>query len=282
MLQNFFGKVKQIKTIILACLTLFAVPLSGAGEVVVVNFGGSYEKACDEGYYKAFTAETGIEVKIDQYDGSLAQIRAQVESGSVHWDVISIDGPVAQVGCDEGLFENLDGLEWAPSADGTPIDGDFDDAEWVECGLPQIAYATIIAFNRNSFPEARPSKLDDFFDLERFPGRRGIWRALPANLEIALLADGVPPENVYEVLGTEEGVDRAFAKLDTIKSEIVWWQTGAQAPQLLADQEVVMSTGWNGRIFSAQVVEKQPIEIIWDGRIIDIGGLSIVTGAPNL
>ncbi len=36
------------------------------------------------------------------------------------------------------------------------------------------------------------------------------------------------------------GVDRAFAKLDTIKDSVVWWEAGAQPPQLLADGEVVM------------------------------------------
>ena len=269
-------------TWLLLILITVTLPLTAQEEVVVVSYGGSFEKACDDGYYKAFTEETGIEVKIDQFDGSLAQIRAQVEAGSVHWDVINVEWPVAQVGCEEGLFESLEGFEWAPSTDGTPVAEDFDVEEQIECALPQLAYATIIAYNERSFGDTQPSTLDDFFDLEKFPGRRGLWRALPANLEMALMADGVAAQDVYSVLGTEEGVARAFAKLDTIKSEIVWWQTGAQAPQLLADQEVVMSTGWNGRIFNAQVVEKQPIKIIWDGRIVDIGGVSIVTGAPNM
>ena len=274
--------MKKIKWLTLLCMTSVTLPLAAEGQVVVVSYGGSFEKACDEGYYKAFTAETGIEVKIDQFDGSLAQVRAQVEAGSVHWDVINVEWPVAQVGCDEGLFEILDDFEWAPSTDGTPVDEDYDVEEQIECALPQLAYATIIAYNTNSFPDAKPTTLDDFYDVDKFPGRRGMWRSLLANLEMALMADGVPPEKVYEVLATEEGVTRAFARLDTIKSEIVWWHTGAQAPQLLADQEVVMSTGWNGRIFNAQVVEKQPIEIIWDGRIVDIGGVAIVAGAPNM
>ena len=68
-------------------------------------------------------------------------------------------------------------------------------------------------------------------------------------MEFALIADGVPVSKVYDVLGTEEGVARAFAKLDTIKDDVVWWEAGAQPPQLLADGEVVFTTAWNGRVF---------------------------------
>jgi len=42
-----------------------------------------------------------------------------------------------------------------------------------------------------------------------------------------LIADGVEPKDVYKVLGTPAGVDRAFKKLDTIKKNIVWWESGA-------------------------------------------------------
>ena len=86
-------------------------------------------------------------------------------------------------------------------------------------------------------------------------------RVPDVNLEFALLADGVPSEQVYEVLSTQEGLDRAFRKLDTIKDQVVWWEAGAQAPQLLADGEVAMSTAYNGRIFNAQVLENQPFVI---------------------
>ncbi len=67
------------------------------------------------------------------------------------------------------------------------------------------------------------------------------------NLEWALIADGVAPQEVYEMLETAEGRARAFAKLDTIKSDVIWWTTGAQPPQMLADKEVVMASAFNGR-----------------------------------
>ena len=87
---------------------------------------------------------------------------------------------------------------------------------------------------------------------------------------MALMADGVPAAEVYAVLDTEEGVDRAFAKLDSIKSEVVWWEAGAQPPQLLADGEVALTTAYNGRIFNAVAGEDKPFEIVWDGQVWDL------------
>ncbi len=95
------------------------------------------------------------------------------------------------------------------------------------------------------------------------------------------MADGVPAAEVYDVLETDEGVDRAFAKLDTIKSDVVWWEAGAQPPQLLADGEVAMTTAYNGRIFNAAVSEGKPFEIVWDGQIMDFDLFVVPKGAPN-
>ena len=72
------------------------------------------------------------------------------------------------------------------------------------------------------------------------------------------------------MLGTPEGVDRAFKKLDTIKKDVkVWWTAGAQPPQLLADGEVVMTTAWNGRIYDAVKNSGKNFKIVWDGQGMD-------------
>ena len=100
-------------------------------------------------------------------------------------------------------------------------------------------------------------------------------------MEFALIADGVPTSEVYDVLGTEEGIARAFAKLDTIKEDVVWWEAGVQPPQLLADGEVVFSTAWNGRVFNAKNAEGQPFEMVWDGQIYDLDLWVIPKGSKN-
>jgi putative spermidine/putrescine transport system substrate-binding protein len=101
------------------------------------------------------------------------------------------------------------------------------------------------------------------------------------NLEWALLADGVDPDKIYETLDTEAGLDRAFAKLDTIKDQVVWWEKGAQTPQLLADGEVVMGSTYNGRLFSLIEEEKQPIAMMWDWQVFDLDGWVVPKGGPH-
>ena len=144
-----------------------------------------------------------------------------------------------------------------------------------------IYYATVVAYNTEMLRGARPAAIADFFDLERFPGRRGMRRSPIANLEFALLADGVAADDVYATLATEAGLTRAFRKLDTIKEVVVWWEAGAQPPQMLADGEVLMSTAYNGRVFNAQVIEQQPIEVLWDGQVLDSATFGIVAGTEH-
>jgi putative spermidine/putrescine transport system substrate-binding protein len=98
---------------------------------------------------------------------------------------------------------------------------------------------------------------------------------------MALSADGVPASEIYDVLSTPEGVARAFAKLDTIKGDAIWWEAGAQPPQLVADGEVTMTTAYNGRIFNAVASENKPFEIVWDSQVFDLDLWVIPKGAPN-
>ena len=257
-------------------------PLALAESLTAVSWGGSYARACKKAYHEPFIKETGIEVRLEDYNGGLAQIRAQVETGNVHWDVVDMEMADAVRGCDEGLLEPIDPGDLAPGADGTPAARDFFPGALTECGVGTQFYSTIYAYNLEQFPGAKPSTIGDFFDLKKFPGRRGMRRTPQVNLEFALMADGVPLDQVYAILDTEEGLARAFRKLDSIKDHIVWWEAGAQPPQMLADGEVAMTTAYNGRIFNAQVLEDQPFAIVWDGQLLDMGQLVIVAGSPNL
>ena len=257
-------------------------PLALAESLTVVSWGGSYARACEKAFHEPFIAETGIGIRLEDYNGGLAQIRAQVETGNVHWDVVDMNMADAVRGCDEGLLEPIVPGDLAPGADGTPAGEDFFPGSLTECGVGTLFYSTIYAYNLEKFPEVKPSTIGDFFDLEKFPGRRGMRRTPQVNLEFALMADGVPLDQVYAILDTQEGLDRAFRKLDSIKDRIVWWEAGAQPPQMLADGEVAMTTAYNGRIFNAQVLENQPFAIVWDGQLLDMGQLVIVAGSPNL
>ena len=250
--------------------------------LTVVSYGGAYSRACEKGYHERFIEETGIGINFEDYNGGLAQIRAQVDAGNVYWDVVDLEIPDMVRGCDEGLLVPINIDDLSAGADGTPAVDDFVDEALMECGVAKLFYSTVFAYNDKRIGEVKPATVDDFFNLDKFPGRRGMRRSPQANLEFALMADGVPLEEVYTVLDTEAGVTRAFRMLDTIKDQVVWWEAGAQPPQLLADGEVSMTTAYNGRIFNAQVTEGQSFVIVWDGQILDTAGLGIVQGTRKL
>lgn len=94
------------------------------------------------------------------------------------------------------------------------------------------------------------------------------------------MADGVPTKEVYQVLATKEGQDRAFRKLDQIKPHIQWWEAGAQPPQFLASGDVVMSSAYNGRI--AAVKKESNLQVVWNGGIYDFDAWAIPRGAKDV
>ncbi len=256
---------------------------SGDRRLVVVSWGGAYTKSQVEAYHKPFEAQTGVKINSVNYNGGIAEIKAQVEAGNVTWDVVDMEIADAQRACDEGLLEKIDAGTLPAAPDGTPAIQDFVANGITPCAVTTILFSHIVAFDKTKFSGATPSRLADFFDTKTFPGKRGMRKTSPKiNLEMALRADGVPGDKVYEVLGTKEGLDRAFRKLDTIKDQVVWWEAGAQPPQLLADGEVTMTTAYNGRIFDAAVAEGKPFEIIWDGQLLELDVLGVVKGTKNL
>jgi putative spermidine/putrescine transport system substrate-binding protein len=251
--------------------------------LVVVSWGGAYTKSQIEAYHKPFTAKTGAKINSIDYNGGIAEIKTQVEAKNVTWDVVDMELADAQRACDEGLLEKIDAGVLPAAPDGTPAVQDFMANGITPCAVTTIVFSHIVAYDDTKFEAKKPTKLADFFDVKTFPGKRGLRKTSPKiNLEMALRADGVPGEKVYETLATKEGVDRAFRKLDTIKNSVIWWEAGAQPPQLLADGQVTMTTAYNGRIFDAQIGEGKPFKIIWDGQLQELDVLGVVKGTKNL
>lgn len=275
---------KQFKyglTALAAAVLTTASNAQAQDAITAVSWGGAYTQSQIKAYHEPFTAETGIKINSVDYNGGIAEVKAQVEAGQVNWDIVDVELSDAVRGCDEGLLETIDHSMLPPAPDGTPATDDFLPGTLHECAVANIVWSTIYAFDETTIGDNKPSKIADFFDTETWPGKRGMRKGPKPNLEFALMADGVPAEEVYDVLSTPEGVDRAFAKLDTIKDDIVWWEAGAQPPQLLADGEVLMTTAYNGRIFNAVAAEDKPFTIVWDGQIWDLDLWAIPKGAPN-
>lgn len=270
------------KSALLLITGLAAASAQAQDQLTVVTYGGSIAAAQQQSAIAPFAKKTGIQIRTEDYSGGIAQLKAQVEAKSVAWDVVDMEMPDAVRACNAGLLEHIDpARDLAPAVDGSAAAADFLPGTLNACGVGAYVWTTAVAYNSKAFKGQAPTTLADFFDLQKFPGKRGLRKAPQANLEWALMADGVPREQVYATLETEQGLERAFAKLDTIKRQVIWWEAGAQPPQLLADGQVSMTSAWNGRIWSAQVKEKQPFKIIWDGQMYDIDVWAIPLGAPN-
>jgi len=257
-------------------------PVLGTESLTVVSWGGAYTRSQVKAYHEPFTRKTGIKINSEDYNGGIAQIKAQVESGNIKWDLIDLEPGDATRGCDEGLLVQIDATTLPPAPDGTPATEDFLEGAILPCAISSIVWSTVYAYDASKFPGAKPSTIGDFFDTGNFPGKRGLRKTPLVNLEWALMADGVPAAEVYEALRSEAGVDRAFKKLDTIKDSVLWWEAGAQPPQMLADGEVAMASAYNGRLFNAIVKEKKPLVIVWDAQVWAIDTYAIIKGTPNL
>jgi len=271
---------KTLTMVSAAVLSIAVTSAASADSLTVVSWGGAYTKSQVEAYHKPWTAKTGANVISEDYNGGIAEIKAQVEAGNVTWDVVDVELSDAIRACDEGLAEEIDSAMLPAAPDGTPATEDFIDGALTDCAVGSIVWSTIYAYDSSKMSNG-PKTIADFFDTSGFPGKRGMRKSPKANLEMALAADGVAPGDIYDVLSTPEGVDRAFAKLDTIKDDVVWWEAGAQPPQLLADGEVSMTTAYNGRIFNAVASEDKPFEIVWDAQIYDLDLFIVPKGAKN-
>lgn len=254
-------------------LLALALPASSAENLTIVTFGGAFENAVNKAFLEPFSKDNGTAVVREQYDGGLAKLRGMVEAGNTTWDLIDLESNDAITGCDEGLLQKLDPKLLGDTSDFIP-------GALLPCAVASMVWSTVYAYDTSRLKTA-PTTIGDFFDLKQFPGKRGMRKSPKGALEWALIADGVPAADVYKVLATPEGLDRAFAKLFTIKNEIVWWEAGSQAPQLLADGAVTMTMAYNGRIRSAQLDDKRPFEIVWDGQVYDYEWWGIPAGAKN-
>ena len=256
-----------------ALIAFLAAPVQ-AEELTVVTWGGAYEAAQQKAIFAPFTEATGIDVITARYDGSLAALKARAADEG--WDVIDMLEPTAISACDAGLLAQLD---HAALTEG-PID--FAPAKLRECSMPQNVFATVMAYDPDAYPGIKPTSIADFFDTTRFPGKRAIRKSPDDILEWALLSEGVPPAQVYDLLSTDRGLRLAFRKLDQIREHIIWWQDAAEPPRLLTEGRASMASGYNGRFFAAQQ-SGQALSVVWDGRIIghEVWSIAKGTDAPK-
>ncbi|HHH39312.1 MAG TPA: ABC transporter substrate-binding protein [Sedimenticola sp.] len=272
---------KTLKRGAAAALLALSIPAI-ADQMTVVSFGGAYGAAQKKYMLDPFMEKTGHKLLFENYSGGIAEIKSQVESGKILWDVVDIEVIDLERACSEGLLEVFPMDTLPPGDDGTPAREDFSpEALASECGVGNIVWTVLYAYSDKTIKGGQPSTIQDFFDTRKFPGKRALRKRPQVNLEWALMADGVPREKVYQTLSTPEGQKRAFDKLASIKSDIVWFDSWSQAPQLLNDGGAVMVQSANGRIFDAIKKDKKPFRMVWDNHVFDLDVWSIVKGTKK-
>jgi putative spermidine/putrescine transport system substrate-binding protein len=238
--------------------------------IVFSGWGGTWQAAEKKYYFESFEKATGIKV-IDVPDVNLSKIKAMVGSGNVEWDVVQAIGMwVPQKPATDQLFEVLDYS--TIKTDGVP-------KELIRRNAVATAtFAQVLAYNTDAFPKGKqPTSWTDFFDLKKFPGKRGFLNQPRYALEASLMAEGVARKDVYPV-----AVARALKKWDGIKNDVVWWEQWPQAPGLLASGELAMTLSSQARIGGLLQQEKEaPVAFIWNQGIMTVDFLAIPKGSKH-
>lgn len=238
--------------------------------------GGGLAQVMKGVFDDPFTAATGINVNALATSDRASALKAMQVAGSTIWDVTELNPVEYATASLSGWLEPLD---WAVI---DPNGALPDNAKLADAGIA-ATYSTVMAVRTDELPEGKQmTSWADFWDVEAFPGGRALQNQPIDNLEFALIADGVAAADVYTVLATQEGQDRAFAKLDEIKPHITaWWTAGAQPVQMLSDGEVAFTSAYNGRI-TKLAAEGIPVEINWNGGGIKPSYVAIVKGSENV
>src|SRR5918992_2023518 len=232
--------------------------------MVFASSGSSYQRAQTEAWLKPYSNETGTTIRQDS-PTDYAKIQSMVENNHVIWDVVNVSN-------DFGLQSTAELLE--------PLDYSVIDKEPIlegyatEYRIACMLYANTLAYNTEQI-DGTPSTWADLFDNRKFPGERGFRKSPSETLEVALLGDGVAPENLYPL-----DVDRALDKLDAIKDRIVWWETGSQLQQQLASGEVALASAWNGRA-QTEIDAGVPLKIQWNQNLQTADYLVVPKGTAN-
>lgn len=261
------------RTLLLA-LAIPAMVSAQTTPLVVANFGGANGKAQEVAFLKPFAAVSNGAAQGVEYDGDLGAVRKMVQARKVTWDVVEVESSELTTGCKEGLFEPFDKAQVKTATMLMP-------GSVQPCGVGAFVWSTVLAYNSDKL-KAAPTSWADFWDVKKFPGKRGMRKGARYNLEFALMADGVHRRDIYATLATEAGVQRALNKLQQLKPYIVWWESGSQPPKALASGEWAMSTAYNGRISAAVADGASGLAIAWNDAIYDLDYWAIVKGSTKV
>jgi len=260
---------------LLAAAAAFAASTIGvaAHDLIVVSRGDGMQSAIQESIVQPFVAATEIVVQQETWEGGVDALRAHAKSADNTWDMVLADADELSTGCGEGLLEKLDWSAIGGKDHYLPL-------ATSDCGVGALIANLVLAWDRDKFPPT--PNWADFWDVAKYPGKRGLRSGVRGNLEIALLADGVAPADIYKTLASNDGVDRAFRKLDQLKPYIVWWQTEADAARILGSGDVLMTSAPSAKIAAANWTEHRNFAVQWTASLYEVLSWAVLKGSGNL
>ena len=221
----------------------FASTTLAQQEIVITSWGSDYQMAQRKAYFEPFTRETGIKI-VEATGPDAAKIKAMVASGNIEWDVVDVGLATALVLEQQNLLTPIDYSKFDPGT----LEAIPDDFR-LRSAVGNETWSVVIAY-REDHRKTAPENWKDFWDTTRFPGKRAFLDStfVAPVLELALLADGVDPKNMYPV-----DISRAFTSLSKLRSSVVKW-TGSSGvmQQMLTDGEADLAPIANGRIEGMQ------------------------------
>lgn len=219
-----------------------------------------------------FSAATGFGVSTGTWSGGVAALTQQVKSQDTAWNLVLLGSEDLVAACAGGLLEKLDWAQIGGREHYMPV-------ALSECGVGETVANLVLAWDRSKLPGS--PNWADFWDVTKFPGKRGLHKGVRGILEIALMADGVAPGDVYKTLSSAEGVDRAFRKLDQLRPYIVWWDSAADAAKILASGDVLMTSAPSPEIVALARAQQRDLGMQWTGSLYDVLSLAVPKGSPD-
>lgn len=256
----------------------FAADASGGSALRAATWGGAYGAAQIADVIKPFTSRTGIPI-VPTLTGVDLPTLSHMDAKSKP-DLVDLPALEAAEACAKGLLAPLDPKSLPPGTNGLSARDDFfvqPDA----CSVPASLMGDVVLYDRNQLKTNTPQHISDFFDTKKIPGKRALKRDVVGLLEWALIADNVPPSDVYKALATPDGLDRAFAKLDKIRNDIVWWNNGARAVELVTRGEVVMAQAYIARAYEALNTGATSLGVLWDRALVTTNRWAVVRGSEG-
>lgn len=264
-----------ITALLISASTHAADKLDVAEALVIGTWGGPYEDAQHAALFTPFEQLSNINIQTTDYTGGLEVFNSLTPPA-----ILDMLEEEAEVACRSGLLKTIDHasllearIESTTAQQSLVKPDDFQKADFhkgvfARCSVAHLTFSTLVAYDERAFTGEKPRRIDALFDIERFPGKRALQRSPAALFEWAMMAEGVPISQIYDLLSTERGLRLVLQRLESLRGHVIWWDKPSEAVAFLEQGDAVMASGYNGRFFDAWS-RGAPINMIWDGQIID-------------